>query len=138
MIHRARVILIECGKMLPFIVCCIVLLSYVECLLSLVKNDYVYYDGSLVLNKPISWEIGKYFEYNLTTVVILLIISVAIETCVWNKMAILYLTLQLVEKNYFDNIELYVETIYAIVLANIFVCALIIWKGINILVKKSK
>lgn len=98
MIRKARVLLIETGKMLPFIICSIVALSYVENLRSLIMTDYVLFDDSIVLNKSISWWIGQYFEYNITTVVILLIISVAIETCRWNKLACLYLGINLIEK----------------------------------------
>lgn len=136
MIHRARVFLIELGKMLPFIVCFIVLISYAEDLFALVTNNFAVYDGSYVLNKPLSWWIGQYFEYNLITVVILLTISVAIETCVWNKICILYLSLQLMEKSYFIDVELYPEQIYIIVIANIIVSAYLVYKGFSILLKK--
>lgn len=136
MIHRARVFLIELGKMLPFIVCFIVLISYAEDLFALVTNNFAVYDGSYVLNKPLSWWIGQYFEYNLITVVILLTISVAIETCVWNKICILYLSLQLMEKSYFIDVELYPEQIYVIVIANIIVSAYLVYKGFSILLKK--
>lgn len=135
MIHRARIFLIELGKMLPFVVCFIVLISYTEDLFALTVDNYVVYDGSLVLNKPISWWIGQYFEYNLITVVILLTISVAIQTCVWNKLDILYLAIQLIEKQYFDTIELYPEYIYAICLANIVASGFLVYKGILVLIK---
>lgn len=133
MIHRARILLIEFGKMLPFVVCFIVAISYAECLFALVTSDYVTFDGSVVLNKPLSWWIGQYFEYNLITVVILLTISVAVETCYWNKLAILYLSIQLIEKTYLSAIELYIEYVYLIVIANFIVSSYFVYKGIRIL-----
>lgn len=136
MIYRARVFLIRLGKVLPFIVCFIVLISYAENILALLADDYMMYDGSVVLNKPLSWWIGASFEYNLITVVMLLTISVAIETCVWNKLTILYLLVQLIEKSYFSEIELYIEYIYAICAANILVYAFLCYRGVRILLNK--
>lgn len=134
MIRKARVLLIEIGKMLPFIICSIVALSYVDNLRSSIMTDYVLFDDSIVLNKSISWWIGQYFEYNITTVVILLIISVAIETCRWNKLACLYLGINLIEKSYFD-FELDIETIYCICIINIIASTYLTYKGIKIITK---
>ena len=135
-IHKARVLLIETGKMLPFVVCFVVVISYTECLCSLLMESYAEYENSVVLNKPISWFIGQYFEYNVITLIILLTISVAVETCVWNKLAIVYLAIQLAEKEYFITVELYPEYVYAIVIANIIVSGFFVWKGIKILCSK--
>lgn len=132
LIHKSRVALIEIGKIMPFVICAIVVLSYCECLYSLITKDYVLYDDSTVLNKEISWFIGNYFEYNITTIVILLTISLAVETCYWNKLTILYLAFQLFEKNYFITIELYEEHIYIIVIANIIVSGFLVYKGMTI------
>lgn len=135
MIRKARVLLIETGKMLPFIICSIVALSYVENLRSLIMTDYVLFDDSLVLNKSISWWIGQYFEYNIIIVVILLIISVAVETCRWNKLACLYLAFNLIEKSYFD-FERDIETIYCICIINIIASTYLTYKGIKIITKQ--
>ena len=132
LIHKSRVALIEIGKIMPFVICAIVVLSYCECLYSLITKDYVLYDDSIVLNKGISWFIGNYFEYNITTIVILLTISMAVETCYWNKLTILYLALQLFEKNYFITIELYEEHIYMIIIANIIASGFLVYKGMAI------
>ena len=131
-VYKTRVLLIRIGKTLPFIVCGIVLLSYVECWLALITKDYVEYEGYAVLNKPISWMIGKYFEYNLITVVMLFVISVAIRTCKWNKISTFYLLLQLGEKEYFSTVELYPEQVMTIVIINIALCILLCHKGIKI------
>lgn len=81
-IHRTRVFLIRIGKALPFILCSLVFVSYSESLFALATSDFLYYDGVYVLNKPVSWLIGSYFEYNVQMLVVLFIISIAIETCI--------------------------------------------------------
>lgn len=121
--------------MLPFIVCFIVLISYVEDVFALINENYMLYDGSVALNKPLSWWIGSFFEYNLITVVILLTISVAVETCYWNKIAILYLSIQLVEKDYFANVEVYPSLVFAVAIVNILISGFLVWKGIMTLNK---
>lgn len=138
MIQRARILLIQLGKISPFLVCFIVMISYAEDVYSLCTENFMIYDNSLVLNKPVSWLLGKYFEYNITTVVILLIISVAIRTCYWNKLCILYLLIQLGEKHYFITIELYPEYIYAICIVNIIICTFLCYKGIKQLTKTKE
>ena len=135
-VHRSRVLLINIGKMLPFAVCLIVLISYIETLISLSSSNFVLLNGSYIPSKPISWFIGQYFEYNVITLIILLTISVAVETCVWNKLAIVYLAIQLAEKEYFITVELYPEYVYAIVIANIIISGFFVWKGIKILCSK--
>lgn len=135
-IYKTRQTLIVIGKQLPFIVCFIVLISYAECLHSLYTKDFVYYHGFFVLNKTLSWQFGTYFEYNAVSLAILTIISYALETCLWNKLAIDYLALQLLEKNYFLTIELNEQTLYAIIITNIAVSALLTTKGMIISWKK--
>lgn len=130
-IRRTRVLLIEIGKVLPFLVCAIVMLSYMENLLSLMTHDYVIYKVSLVLNKSFSWTIGSFFEYNLITIVMLYTIGISVETCLMNKIATTYLLLQLGEKSYFSTIELYEEYIYAIVILNIAISGFLLYKGIK-------
>ena len=136
-VHRSRVLLINIGKMLPFAVCLIVLISYIETLISLSSSNFVLLNGSYIPNKPISWFIGQYFEYNVITLIILLTISVAVETCIWNKLAIVYLAIQLAEKEYFITVELYPEYVYTIVIANILICGFFCYKGIRIISRKQ-
>lgn len=66
--------------------------------------------------------------------VVLVIISFAVETCVYNKLACLYLLVNLIEKSYFD-FELEPTYIYVICLANIVVAGYLTYKGIKILLK---
>lgn len=135
MIHRARIWLIRLGKMLPFIVCFIVMLSYSETIFNLATNDLNDWGGIIIPNKPISWLIGQYFEYNLQMLFVLVILSISIRTCVYNKMACAYLGINLAEKSYFD-FELELTTIYIICIANIIIAGYLTIKGIKILIRQ--
>ena len=135
-IYNARISLIKIGKVLPFIVCLVASISYFESCLALCTENYILYDSYVILNKPISFFIGQYFEYNLQMLVILCVISVAIETCIYNKLACLYLGVNLLEKSYFD-FELEITAIYIICLANIIVAGYLTWKGIFIYLHKT-
>ena len=134
MIHKARVWLIRLGKVLPFMICFIVMLSYSETVFNLATNAFNSWCGIVIPSKPISWLIGRYFEYNLQMLAVLVIISIAIETCIYNKLACGYLGINLAEKSYFD-FELEPTTIYIICLANIIVAGYLTLKGISILTK---
>lgn len=137
MIHKARIWLIRLGKVLPFVVCLLVMLSYAETSFALATNDLISWGGMVIPNNPISRFIGNYFEYNLQMLVVLCIISIAIETCIYNKLACVYLGVNLYEKSYFANVELYTEYIYAICAANIIVSAYFVYKGLSIYLHKT-
>ena len=124
-----RRLLINVGKTLPFVVCFIVLISYIENIYALMTENYLYYDGYYVLDKHISNFIGNIFEYNLQTLAVFVLISFAISTCIYNKLACGYLGINLAEKSYFD-FELEPTTIYIICLANILVAGYLTVKGI--------
>ena len=130
-----RRLLINVGKTLPFVVCFIVLISYIENIYALMAEDYLYYDGYYVLDKHISNFIGNIFEYNIQTLAVLVLISFAISTCIYNKLACGYLGVNLAEKSYFD-FELEPTTIYIICLANILIAGYLTLKGLRILIKQ--
>jgi hypothetical protein len=134
MTNRFRRLLIQVGKVLPFAVCFLVVINFTETVFALATNDFLMYDGIVIPNTRISFFIGRYFEYNLQMLVVLCIISVAIETCIYNKLACGYLGVNLAEKSYFD-FELEPTTIYIICLANIIVAGYLTFKGIKILLK---
>lgn len=136
--RRARVVLIKFGKILPFIVCFIVLVSYCEGFIAMANEDYVVYDNALVLNKSLSWAIARHFEYNAFTILILLVISIATETCIWNKLAILYLAFQLLKKQYLIQVELDEAIVYCIIIINILICVTLITKAIILLFTNKK
>ena len=133
-ITKTRVLLINIGKIAPFVVCGIVLCSYVEDIYALSTFDYIMFDNDVYLNKPVSWFLGSYFTYDSATLAVLVIISFAVETCVYNKLACLYIGINLIEKSYFD-FELEPMAIYIICMANILVSGYLTYKGIKILLK---
>ena len=137
MIHKARIWLIRLGKVLPFVVCFIVMLSYSETAFNLATNDLNDWCGIVIPSKPISWFISGYFEYNLQMLVVLVILSIAIQTCVYNKLACGYLGVNLAEKSYFD-FELEPTTIYIICIANIIIAGYLTIKGIKMLLSSRK
>lgn len=134
--HKARKCLINLGKMLPFTLCSIILLSYIETLFALVNNDFIELHDVIILNTPISFKIANVFEYDILIVVVGLIVSFAIEACFWNRLAILYLALHLWLKSYL-NFELEIETIYAITIVNIIVSFFFVCKGVGILIENK-
>lgn len=134
MITKIRRLLIQIGKVLPFIVCALMCLNYAESAFSLLTGNFLSYDDVVILNTPLSFFIGHYFEYNVQMLAVLVIISFAVETCVYNKLACLYLGINLIEKSYFD-FELEPTTIYIICVLNILVAGFITWKGLIILLK---
>lgn len=134
MIHKARIWLIRLGKVLPFVVCFVVSISYFETAFNVATNDLFVWDGVIIPNKPISWLLGHYFEYNIQMLFVLVILSIATQTCLWNKLACAYLGINLAEKSYFD-FELEPTTIYIICFINIAVSFYLTFKGIKILLK---
>jgi hypothetical protein len=88
-------------------------------------------DGNIVLEKQVSVIIGNIFVYDWYTVLVLAILSVSMETCVWNKCCVLYLAINIMERNYFVQVEMYEEYIYAVCVANIIVIAFLLQKGIR-------
>ena len=122
MITKFRRLLIRIGKVLPFIICLLVCVNYTESLFSLATNGLIEWNGTTILHTPISFFIGQYFEYNVQMLVVLVIISCAVETCLFNKLACLFLCINLLEKSYFD-FELEPTIIYIICLANILVAS---------------
>ena len=136
MVRHFRVALIQLGKSLPFIVCFIVCISYLENMYALYTNNLIEFDDGVYLCKPLSWAIGNYFEYSIPHLFVLCVLSVAIETCIFNKLACGYLGINLWEKSYLD-FELEPTYIYIICLANILVAVYLTIKGITILTRKQ-
>ena len=131
MIHSFRVLLIRLGKISPFLITFIVFISYVESLLALMTNSLAEYNGEDVLYKPLSWGIASYFEYDMYVVGFLTILAIAIETCIWNKLALLYLFIQLIEKGLLAHVMLDLWAYYIIVITNALISLVLTLKGIR-------
>ena len=134
-ILRTRYALVRIGKALPFVICFLAIMSYAETVFALATNDLVSCGGNIIPNTPVSWFIGNYFEYNMQTLIVVAIISVAVETCVWNKLACIYLGFNLWEKYYFASVDLYAEYIYMVAVANIIVNAFFVYKGVKMVIR---
>ena len=130
-IHSFRVLLIRLGKVSPFLITFIVFISYVESLLALMTNSLAEYNGEVVLYKPLSWAIASYFEYDMHVVALLTILAISIETCIWNKLALLYLFIQLIEKGLLAHVMLDLWAYYIIVIANALISLALTLKGIR-------
>lgn len=136
LVYRSRVAIIELGKTLPFIICIIVAMSYFENITSLYTCDFIEFSNGCYLNKPVSWAIGEYFELDMPTLVVLAVLSFAVRTCIYNKLAILYLAAQLYEKAYFQAHELAnYESYYIISVANIVICLFLVISGLRKTIK---
>lgn len=135
MIYKFRRLLIRIGKVVPFVLCLLVCSNYTETLLALLTNDYIEWSGVIILNTRLSFFIGNYFEYNVQMLIVLCIISIAVETCIYNKLACVYLSVNLIEKSYF-NFELEPTYIYIICTLNIIAAGYLTYKGIKILTSK--
>ena len=134
-VTKTRITLIQIGKIAPFVVCFVVFVSYTEDVYSLMLDRYVEFSDGVYLRKDLSWFIGNYFKYDLATLSFLVVLSYAIETCIYNKLACCYLGINLAEKSYFD-FELEPTYIYIICLVNIVVASYLTYKGIKILINK--
>lgn len=130
-VNVARRLLVNTGKSLPFAICAIVLISYTESLYAIITESYVDYGDYVSLRKPISEFIGGIFEYDWMTVVVLSILSISLETCIWNKISVLYLVAHLLFKNYIKNIEIDSVDVYAIAMTNITICWFLVAKGLK-------
>ena len=135
MITAFRKTLIRLGKIIPFVLCFIVCASYIEDVYALYNNSYIEFADGVYLYKPISWAIGNQLEYNISHLLFLCVLSIAISTCIYNKLACGYLGVNLAEKSYFD-FELELTYIYIICLVNILVAGYLTLKGVKIIINK--
>ena len=133
LVYKSRIGLIRFAKVFPFLLCFIVLISLSETLFALLLSDFVILDGSLTPNTPLAWFIADKYEFEIYSVLAAIFLSIAFETCVWNKASEIYLLVLLKQQTYFPTIELYIEYIYAICIANILVAGYLTYKGIKIL-----
>lgn len=137
MTNKFRRLLIRIGKVLPFFLCFLVLVNYSETLFSLATSDYLEYDGIVIPNTPISFFVGKYFEYDLSMLIVLIVVSISVDTCVWNKAACLYLGANLYEKSFFETNVYDNEVYYAVCAINIVMASYLTLKGIRILINNK-
>lgn len=129
-VYRARKEMIYLVKFLPFLICMIVTISYLECFKALFTYEYIQVGEDVYLYKPISFFIGEYFELDFPTWLFLAITSVAIKTCKWNKLAVLYLAFQMFEKSYFATHSWNIEYYYIVIALNAIASCFLVLKGL--------
>lgn len=135
MANKARRLLIILGKIFPFLLCFILAIHYSEAIVSTLTRNYLVYDDSVILNMPLSFGLARIIRYNLVVVVIAFVISIAIEACKWNLYSVLYLAVNLFEKNYFI-FEVSLTTILIVSVLNLLISAFLVYKGCVVLFKK--
>ena len=136
-VYRARVALIKFAKVFPFILCLILFISYLESLFAICFRSYALYDGCMTLNTPISWFIARYYEYDMYAILVAILLSISVETCIYNKLGILYLFMHLCTKPIISSIEISVLGIILIIVANLCINAFFISKGLKIVLKSK-
>lgn len=134
--HRVRIILVKFAKVFPFIICAILFILYAECFIALSTCSYATFGNEVSLYTPIAWFVSSFYEYGIYSIVVAIVLAIAMETCIYNKLAILYLLIHLWSKHYLSSVELYEHQIYAIVIANLLVSIFFVWKGVRILTTK--
>lgn len=135
--NAARKTLIRFGKIFPFVLCSIISISYIENLYIVLTFNVIIVDGIIIYNTPLSFMIGMKLEYDVLFSFISSIISLSVEVCKYNLMAIAYIWLNLTERHYFfNNRPCDNEIYYIICLANILVAGYLTVKGIKILINK--
>lgn len=137
MTNRFRRLLIRIGKTMPFLLCFLVFINYSETLIALAIGDYLAYDGMVIPNTRISFLVGKYFEYDLSMLIVLIVVSISVNTCFWNKVSCLYLGANLYEKSFFETNMYDNEVYYAVCAINIILASHLTLKGIRILINNK-
>lgn len=135
-VMSARRGIIWIGKYAPFVIVAIVTISNIEALYALLLSNYIEFNNTLMYNKPISWWIGERFELSIAWVAALVVLSVGVEACVWNRACIAFLAVVLWQKDFFleHTID---ETCFSVVLiVNSTIGTLLVIKGIKILTNK--
>ena len=131
MIRQARILLIRFARVFPFAICVFVIVSYIEAIYSISFSDYSFIasEHCFIPTKHLSWIIGNMYTYNMWTVFVALFLAVCFETCLYNRLSIVYLMLNLMQRRIFLNIEVTETTAIAVSLINI-VCAMyLVYKG---------
>ena len=133
----AKKALITLGKTMPFVYCGLLLIEYTESLFSGVLRHFCTIGGIVTLNTPLSCIVACLFEYDILSVIVIFVTSLAIKACKWNLYTTMYLACNLLEKFYFCY-EMDICEIYILLTINICVSLFFTIKGIAILTKSLK
>ena len=137
MTNAFRRLLIQMGKVLPFLLCLLLLVEYTETLISTLFGMFGNYGDCVIAYSGIALFVGQYFEYDWMTVVPMFILSVAINTCAWNKLVVIYLAAHLVFKAYSSDTYFSPEGACVACMVNCAICAFFCYKAYEISVNAS-
>lgn len=131
----ARRGIIWIGKYVPFVIVAIVTLSNIEALYSFLTEQHAEYNGEIVYYKPISWFIGDYFKLSIAWGAALAVLSIGVEACVWNRACIVFLSLVLLQKDFFLKHTIDETYFAAALIVNSTIGTLLVIKGIKIMLR---
>ena len=124
-------ILIVLGKMLPFILCSIILLEHSESLYAMYNNIRCNVNSTEILYTPMSWYLGEYAYCSLMEILLLFVISIATECCYRHRLAIYYLAFNLIQKKYIETIVMSNALIYLYLIINIMIILVVLYIGLK-------
>ena len=124
--------------MLPFVLVFVMLTGYVELLYAILTNAKVVDAyGETIYYLPISNLLGLIFFCDWLDVLLLFIISTALECCYRNHLAVALLGLNLVVRYIFENITLQENILIYISATMAVLCALAVIGGITMIGKRN-
>lgn len=139
MVTLFRKILIQSGKVIPFILAFVVMIGYIESIYALITDNYeMYADGDVVLFTPISNYIGNIVYVDWFDVLLLYVLAVALEFCWRNMLAVHYLLLNLAVRTLLEHV--YIGSGVVIGIASFMALAGLycVYGGIKILLSSRK
>lgn len=127
----ARRGIIQIGKYAPFVIVAIVTLSNIETVYSVMFDRYATFGGVTMYYKPVSWWIGRVFELNIAWILALTVLSIGVEACIWNRIAIAYLSLVLFQIDFFLEHDVSDKTFMCVLSINCAIGVFLITKGLK-------
>lgn len=138
MILFFRRLLVRSGKVLPFVLCFLVGLHYIETTICITTNNYALCNGYTITNASIMRYVANILEYDFLGWLTLSVISISVQTCLTNKLSLLYLLANIGQKEYFANVEIETTTAIIVAVINAIICGYFTYKGITIFLKNAK
>ena len=126
----ARRTLIRIGKVLPFLLCFLVLISCIENIYAIVDNKCIINNDYIIYNTPISFSIALRMEYDILLMLVVSITSVAIEACRYNLLAVTFLWFNICQRYILWEYGAFDDSIYLVIMfLNVAFLTWVIYKG---------
>lgn len=136
-IYQVRRLLILVGKMLPFVLCFVVLLCSIETIYCVLSDNLIKCGEYTLLNTKMSFALAPLFDYGYLVLALLFILSISIESCIHNKLALLFLCDYEFQGDYFASVEVTTTIVICVTLINAMLCVYFVQKGIKVLIKSK-